>query len=105
MRLGALTLARVPAIAGIALLALFLHGGLLAALVQILGVPAVPAQVTAAVFSLAMFCGGMLWFANPQRAQSGAAERGWDRFCLAVVIYAVTLRLVYLGVPDRKSVV
>lgn len=100
MRLGALTLARVPAIAGIALLALFLHGGLLAALVQILGVPAVPAQVTAAVFSLAMFCGGMLWFANPQRVQSGAAERGWDRFCLAVVIYAVALRLVYLGVPE-----
>lgn len=100
MRLGALTLARVPAIAAIALLVLFLHGGLLAALVQILGVPAIPAQVSAAALALAAFYGGTLWFADPQRAQGGAAESGWDRLCLAVVIYAVVLRLLYLGVPE-----
>ena len=44
--------------------------------------------------------GGYVWFVDPQRAHSGSAESRWDRFCLAVIIYAVLLRLVYLGVPE-----
>ncbi len=92
--------ARLPAIAVIALLALFLRGGLLASLVQILAVPATIAHLIAALFSLLVFYGGYLWFADPQRAQSGSAETRWDRFCLAVALYAVLLRLLYLGVPE-----
>jgi dolichol-phosphate mannosyltransferase len=100
MRLGALRLAHMPAIAAIALLAVFLHGGLLASLVQILAVPAAIAHLVAAIFSLLAFYGGYLWFVDPQRAQAGSAESRWVRFCLAVVIYAVLLRLLYLGVPE-----
>lgn len=100
MRLGALKPARLPAIAAIALLVLFLHGGLLASLVQILAVPATIARLIAAVFSLLAFYAGYLWFADPRRAESGSAETRWDRFCLAAVIYAVLLRLLYLGVPE-----
>jgi len=92
--------ARGLVIAVIALLALFLRGGLLASLVQILAVPATIAHLITAIFSLLAFYGGYLWFADPQHAQSGSAESRWNRFCLAVVIYAVVLRLVYLGVPE-----
>jgi len=92
--------ARWLAIAVIALLALFLRGGLLASLVQILAVPATIAQFIAAIFSVPAFYFGYLWFVDPRRAQSGSAESRWDRFCLGVVIYAVLLRLVYLGVPE-----
>lgn len=100
MRLGTLRLAQLPAIAVIALLALFLHRGLLASLVQILSVPDTIAHLAAAVFSLLAFFGGYLWFVDPQRTQAGSAESRGDRFCLAVVIYAVLLRLLYLGVPE-----
>ena len=88
------------AIAAIALLALFLHGGLLASLVQILAVPATIAHLVAAICSLLAFYGGYLWFVDPQRAQAGSVESRWARFCLAVIIYAVLLRLLYLGVPE-----
>ena len=87
-------------IAVIALLVLFLRGGLLASLVQILGVPAAIAHLIAAIFSLLVFYGGYVWFADPQRAQGAFAGSGWDRFCLAVALYAVLLRLLYLGVPE-----
>jgi dolichol-phosphate mannosyltransferase len=95
-----LTPARLVAIAVIALLALFLRGGLLASLVQIPAVPATIAHLVTAIFSLLAFYGGYLWFVDPQRAQKGSAESWWDRFCLAVLVYAVLLRLVYLGVPE-----
>jgi len=93
-------LARLPAIAAIALLALFLHGGLLTSLVQILAVPATIAHLVAAISALLAFYGGYLWFVDPQRAEAGSTESRWNRFCLAVVIYAVLLRLLYLGVPE-----
>jgi len=96
----ALTPARCLTIAAIALLVLFLRGGLLASLVQIIAVPAAIAHFIAAIFSLTAFYGGYLWFAGPQRAEGVSAEPGWDRFCLAVILYAVLLRLLYLGVPD-----
>ena len=95
-----LTPARLVAIAVIALLALFLRGGLLASLVQIPAVPATIAHLVTAIFSLLAFYGGYLWFVDPQRAQKESAESTWDRFCLAVLVYAVLLRLVYLGVPE-----
>jgi dolichol-phosphate mannosyltransferase len=93
-------LARLPAIAAIALLALFLHGGLLTSLVKILAVPATIAHLVAAISALLAFYGGYLWFVDPQRAEAGSTESRRNRFCLAVVIYAVLLRLLYLGVPE-----
>ncbi len=92
--------ARLPAIAVIALLVLFLRGGLLASLAQILAFPATIAHLIAAIFSLLACYAGYLWFVDPRRAEGGSAETRWDRFCLAIVIYAVLLRLLYLGVPE-----
>jgi dolichol-phosphate mannosyltransferase len=100
MKLGALRPSHLAAVAVIALLAVFLYGGLTASLVQIVAVPATIASLVAGIFSAAAFYLGYLWFVDPQRAASGSAESRWDRFCLAVVIYAVLLRLVYLGVPE-----
>jgi dolichol-phosphate mannosyltransferase len=91
---------RFPALAAIVLLVLFLRGGLLASLVQVFALPATIAHLIAALFSLLALYVGYLWFADPQRAQSGSAETRWDRFCLVVVLYAVLLRLLYLGVPE-----
>ena len=100
MTLGALRPARLPALAAIALLALVLYGGLSASLLEILAVPGMIAHLLAAIFALAAFYGGYLWFVDPRRAEGVSAETGWDRFCVAVVIYAVLLRLLYLGVPE-----
>jgi dolichol-phosphate mannosyltransferase len=100
LKLGTLRLARLPAIAAIALLALFLHGGLLASLKQTLAVPVTIAYLVAAISSLLAFYSGYLWFVDPQRAEAGSAENRWNRFSLAVVIYAVLMRLLYLGVPE-----
>jgi len=86
---------RAPAIAAMALLSLCLYGGLQASLAQVVAIPALPAHLAAAVFAVLAFAAGYRWFAEP-----GSAESGWDRFCLALVVYAVLLRLLYLGVPE-----
>ncbi len=100
MRIGAPRTARWPALAVIALLALFLHGGLSASLMRIFAVPATIAHLAAAMVSLVALYGGYLWLVDPRRADAGSAESAWNRFCVAVVIYAVLLRLLYLGVPE-----
>ena len=92
--------ARLPAIVAFALLVLFLRGGLLASLVQFLAVPATIAHLIGAIFSMLAFVAAYLWFVDPQRAEGGSGENRWDRFCLAIAIYAVLLRLLYLGVPE-----
>jgi dolichol-phosphate mannosyltransferase len=97
---GALRQSRLAAGAAIALLAVFLYGGLAASLAQIAAVPATIAHFIAGVLSVGAFYTGYLWFVDPKRAASGSAESRWERFCLAVAIYAVLLRLVYLGVPE-----
>ena len=86
---------RPPAIAVMALLALCLYGGLQASLAQVFAIPALLAHLAAAVFAVLAFAAGYRWFAEP-----ASAETGWNRFCLAVVVYAVLLRLLYLGVPE-----
>jgi dolichol-phosphate mannosyltransferase len=100
MRPGATLPARITAIATLALLALFLQGGMSASLARILAVPATAAQVVAAIVSLLAFLAGYRWLVDPRRAAAASDESRWNRFCLAVVLYAVLLRLVYLGVPE-----
>ena len=75
----------------LALLALFLHGGLLASLLQILVLPAFVAILIAATLCVfALFSADYL----AQQKISGNA------LCLAAVAYIVLLKLVYLGVPE-----
>ena len=92
--------ARLAAIATIALLAYFLHGGLLASLRDMLAVPGAMAQLIAAAFCLLAFYCGYRWFAQPRPASGISVETGWTRFCMAAALYAVVLRLLYLGVPE-----
>jgi dolichol-phosphate mannosyltransferase len=92
--------AHLSTIAVIALLVLFLRGGLLASLVQILGVPVTVAHLVTALFSVLALYAGYLWFVEPQRAQGRSDATRWDLFCLVAAGYAVLLRLLYLGVPE-----
>lgn len=95
-----LTLARLAAIATIVLLALFLRGGVLASLVQVVAAPAAVAHLVAAAFTLAALYAAWRWFSAPPPAGADPGEARWDRFVAATVVYAVALRLVYLGVPE-----
>ena len=72
----------------------------MASLTQIIAVPVTTAHLVCALFSVLALYGGYLWFADPQRVQGESAPPRWDRFCLAVIFYAVLLRLLYLGVPE-----
>ena len=73
------------------LLTLFLHGGLLASLLQILSLPAFSAILISSTLSIfALFSANYL----AQQKISG------DALCLAAVGYIVLLKLVYLGVPE-----
>lgn len=92
--------AHLPAIAAIALLVLFLRGGLLGSLVQILGVPVTAAHPVTAFLSVLALYAGYLWFIDPQRVQDRPDATRWDLFCLAAAGYAVLLRLLYLGLPE-----
>jgi dolichol-phosphate mannosyltransferase len=84
----------------LALLTLFLRGGLLGSLVQIVGVGDTAAEVVTALFSTLMMYAGYCWLADVQGMQGKSAAVRWDIFCLAAVGYAVLLRLFYLGVPE-----
>ena len=84
----------------IALLVVFLRGGLLASLMQIVALPAAAAIILCAILSSVLFYLAYLCFIYSQRTDSLPAEIRWDYFFLAVVSYAALLRLFYLGVPD-----
>lgn len=84
----------------ITLLVMFLRGGLLASLVQIMMFPAATAIFICAFLSSILFYVAYLYFIYSQRTDSLPAEIRWDYFFLAIVIYTVLLRLFYLGVPD-----
>ena len=91
---------RAGAIATAVLLALFLRGGLLASLVDVLAVPVAAAHLAAAALTLAALYAAWRWFAGPVPVGADPGEVRWDRFVAAVVVYAVALRFVYLGVPE-----
>ncbi len=75
----------------LALFALFLHGGLLASLLQIFAMP-----TSAAIFITAIFSAFTLFSAYffAQKKVNGNA------LCLAAVGYVIVLKLFYLGVPE-----
>lgn len=84
----------------LALLVLFLRGGLLGSLTQIVGAGDTAAEVVTALFSTLMMYAGYGWLADVQGMQGKSAAVRWDIFCLTAVGYAVLLRLFYLGVPE-----
>lgn len=80
--------ASLPAFALMAGLVALLRGGLLASLLQILALPAVAAIFISAVFSSALLYAA--YFHSIRR----------DYFFPAVIVFAVLLRLFYLGIPN-----
>ena len=104
-RLRALPFKQWGMLGVLALLILFLRGGLLGSLTQIVGdgntaaTVATAAAVTALFSALAMYV-GYRWLADARGMQGKTVAVRWDIFCLAAVGYAVLLRLFYLGVPE-----
>ena len=83
----------------LALLILFLRGGLLASLGQVASVPLITAQLIAAVFSGVVFFGAIYAFSF-SRLEHTAPEKKLDTVFLLMTAYAVLLRLFYLGAPE-----
>lgn len=84
----------------IALLILFLRGGLLASLVQTASVPLITAQLIAAVFSGVVLFGAITVFSFYRPTEHSAPEKSLDTVFLLITGYAVLLRLLYLGAPE-----
>ncbi|TAJ17259.1 MAG: hypothetical protein EPO60_10095, partial [Rugosibacter sp.] len=84
----------------IALLILFLRGGLLASLVQMASVPLITAQLIAAVFSGVVLFGAITVFSFYRPTDHSAPEKSLDAVFLLITAYAVLLRLFYLGAPE-----
>lgn len=84
----------------IALLILFLRGGLLASLVQVASVPIVTAQLVSAFFSVFAFFGLIYVFSYAPRTGCLAPEKNLDTIFLLLTAYAILLRLFYLGAPE-----
>jgi len=99
----------------LALLILFLRGGLLGSLMQMVGAGdtmataataatmatmATAAALMTALFSALAMYAGYRWLADAGGLGEGASALYRDRLCLAAVGYAVLLRLFYLGVPE-----
>jgi dolichol-phosphate mannosyltransferase len=99
-RLRALPFKQWGMLGVLALLTLFLRGGLLGSLTQIVGVGDTAAAVMTALFSMLPMYAGYRWLADARGMQGKSAAVRWDIFCLAAVGYAVVLRLFYLGVPE-----
>ena len=107
-RLRALSFKQWGMLGVLALLILFLRGGLLSSLTQIVGagdtaataaMVATAAAVTALFSALAMYA-GYRWLVDARGMQGQTVAVRGDMLCLAAVGYAVVLRLFYLGVPE-----
>jgi len=83
----------------LALLMLFLRGGLLASLSRVTSVPLITAQLIAAVFSGFVLFGAIYVFSF-SRLEHTVPEKKLDTVFLWMTAYAVLLRLFYLGAPE-----
>lgn len=82
----------------VALLALFLRGGVLGAATQVWGWPAKGAMLLAGAASAAVLYLGAAFFAFAPASWDAAGRWGWA--AAAVTAYVALLRLAYLGLPD-----
>lgn len=85
---------------GVAILVLFLRGGFLASLIEVVSLPIVEAQIISAMLSAALLCAGYLSIIHYRPAADPSDKVNWEDFCIALGIYSVLLRLFYLGATD-----
>ncbi len=82
------------------LMGLFLRGGVLANFTQIWGWPARGAIPFAALASYVIVYVGLTCFVFSPPLDAPLSTDQWRRLSLGLIIYAVLLRLVYLGLPE-----
>jgi dolichol-phosphate mannosyltransferase len=87
----------LPTFILIALLVVFLRGGLLASMLNIMQMPALAAISFSAIFSSVSLYAAYFYF---QRTSNLSAEFRWSTLCLGVVAYTTLLKLFYLGLPE-----
>ncbi|HCX34675.1 MAG TPA: hypothetical protein DHV08_14750 [Rhodocyclaceae bacterium] len=88
----------LPSVLVIALLVLFLRGGVLASLAQ-LGFTVPTAQFVSALLAAALFCLAFPYSLHSRRMRT-PAELRWRHYVVGIVVYSILLRLAWLGVPE-----
>jgi dolichol-phosphate mannosyltransferase len=83
----------------IALLAIFLRGGTLSMLVELWGWKTWEAILAAIVVAALVNYLGSALFVFPQKENGFHGDTWWRIIAIGIVIYTLTLRLVYLGIP------
>jgi dolichol-phosphate mannosyltransferase len=84
----------------VALLALFIRGGILAALTQMCGFPARVAMVAAiGAAALVNYCGSAFFIFSRDESSTLSNVR-WRLLALGIIGYTIILRLIYLGMPE-----
>jgi dolichol-phosphate mannosyltransferase len=84
----------------IALLAVFMRGGVLASLTEFCGWPVHAAILVAIGAAAVVNYLGCAFYVFPQNVAESQANMRWRFLALAVVGYTLVLRCVYLGVPE-----
>jgi dolichol-phosphate mannosyltransferase len=82
------------------LLALFMRGGILAWLDRIPGCPDLLKMVGVVIVAYLIIYAFMTVFLDPRAKDLSSDPRSWPRLTTALLIYAVALRMVYLGLPE-----
>jgi len=82
------------------LLALFLRGGILAWLNRIPGCPDLLRMLGVVVGAYLIIYAFMAVFLDPEAKDFSGDPGSWPRLTTALLIYAVVLRMVYLGLPE-----
>ncbi len=82
------------------LLILFLRGGILAALIQLLDSSPKTAFFICAIISSILSCIGNISHTFLQQASDKFSEKEWYYFIASAIIYSLLLRLLYLGIPE-----
>lgn len=91
---------RYTAFLVVALLALFIRGGILAALTQMCGLPDRVAMVAAiGAAALVNYCGSAFFIFSRVESNTLSNVR-WRLLVLGVIGYTIFLRLIYLGMPE-----
>ncbi|MFY9326527.1 MAG: glycosyltransferase family 39 protein [Georgfuchsia sp.] len=86
---------RPPVMLAIALLVLFLRGGMLASLTQVVSMPVLPSFALCSMVSTALLYSAWIGFGHLSFGATGKVQ--WEKLLVAAIVYSIALRLFYLG--------
>ena len=84
----------------ITLLILFLRGGILATLIQLLNVSPRSAFLVCTTISWILNYAGNIFRAFSRKLRDAYLDKKWNYFFILIIIYSVLLRVFYLGLPE-----